>query len=143
MIDIDKFKLFNDYYGHLEGDNCLSQIGHTIGSFADEGVVPYRFGGEEFVLLLSGTSASRTLAIAEGLRQKVQDLQIIHEYSPVGPVVTVSVGVHLGIPPSHERPMDFFDHADQAMYVSKRSGGNRVTVYHDPSGTSTAAEEEE
>ncbi|MBE5815808.1 MAG: GGDEF domain-containing protein [Clostridiales bacterium] len=132
MIDIDKFKLFNDYYGHLEGDRCLSEIGHAIGEYTDEGIVAYRFGGEEFVLLLSGTAASRTLAIAENLRQKVMNLKITHEYSPVASVVTVSVGVHLGVPPAHEKPMDFFDHADQAMYVSKRSGGNRVSVYTEP-----------
>ncbi len=141
MIDIDKFKLFNDYYGHLEGDRCLSMIGNTIGQFAGEEINTYRFGGEEFVLLLWGASASRTISIAEKLRKKVYDLQITHEYSPAAPVVTVSVGVHLGTPPSHEKPMNFFDHADQAMYNSKRSGGNQVSVYRDPAGV-TAAEEE-
>lgn len=129
MLDIDKFKLFNDYYGHLEGDRCLSQIGHTIGSFANEEISTYRFGGEEFVLLLKGTAASRTIAIAEKVRQKVYDLQITHEYSPAAPVVTVSVGVHVGPPPRHEKPMNFFDHADQAMYDSKHAGGNKVSVY--------------
>lgn len=129
MLDIDKFKLFNDYYGHLEGDRCLSQIGHTIGSFANEEISTYRFGGEEFVLLLRGTSASRTIAIAEQVRQKVYDLQITHEYSPAAPVVTVSIGVHVGAPPKHEKPMNFFDHADQAMYDSKHLGGNKVSVY--------------
>lgn len=129
MLDIDKFKLFNDYYGHLEGDHCLSQIGHTIGSFANEEISTYRFGGEEFVLLLRGTAASRTIAIAEQVRQKVYDLQITHEYSPAAPVVTVSIGVHVGAPPKHEKPMNFFDHADQAMYDSKHQGGNKVSVY--------------
>lgn len=141
MIDIDKFKLFNDYYGHLEGDRCLSLIGKAIGEFAGEEINTYRFGGEEFVLLLWGTSASRTIAIAESLRQKVYDMQITHEYSPAAPVVTVSVGVHLGTPPGNEKPMNFFDHADQAMYVSKRSGGNRVSVYRDPAKEETAEEE--
>jgi diguanylate cyclase (GGDEF)-like protein len=129
MIDIDKFKLFNDYYGHLEGDRCLSQIGHTIASFTNEEITTYRFGGEEFVLLLRGTAASRTIAIAEKVRKKVYELQITHEYSPAAPVVTVSIGVHVGPPPKHEKPMDFFDHADQAMYISKRAGGNRVSVF--------------
>lgn len=129
MLDIDKFKLFNDYYGHLEGDHCLSQIGHTIGSFTSPEISTYRFGGEEFVLLLRGTAASRTIAIAEKVRQKVYDLQITHEYSPAAPVVTVSIGVHVGFPPKHEKPMNFFDHADQAMYDSKHAGGNKVSVY--------------
>ncbi|MBR2925216.1 MAG: GGDEF domain-containing protein [Clostridia bacterium] len=129
MLDIDKFKLFNDYYGHLEGDRCLSQIGHTIGSFTSQEISTYRFGGEEFVLLLRGTAASRTIAIAEKVRQKVYDLQITHEYSPAAPVVTVSIGVHVGFPPKHEKPMNFFDHADQAMYDSKHAGGNKVSVY--------------
>jgi len=129
MLDIDKFKLFNDYYGHLEGDRCLSQIGHTIGTFANEEISTYRFGGEEFVLLLRGTAASRTIAIAERVRQKVYELQITHEYSPAAPVVTVSVGVHVGTPPKQEKPMNFFDHADQAMYDSKHAGGNKVSVY--------------
>lgn len=143
MIDIDKFKLFNDYYGHLEGDRCLSEIGHAIGEYTDDGIVTYRFGGEEFVLLLSGQAASRTLAIAESLRQKIMNLKITHEYSPVASVVTVSVGVHLGVPPAHEKPMDFFDHADQAMYVSKRSGGNRVSVYTEPGKEDSASEDDD
>ena len=140
MLDIDKFKLFNDYYGHLEGDRCLSQIGHTIGSFANEEITTYRFGGEEFVLLLRGTAASRTIAIAEQVRQKVYDLQITHEYSPAAPVVTVSVGVHVGSPPKHEKPMNFFDHADQAMYDSKHAGGNKVSVYKPEKAAAAVAE---
>lgn len=143
MIDIDKFKLFNDYYGHLEGDRCLSLIGSAIGEFGGEEINTYRFGGEEFVLLLYGASANRTIAVAESLRQKVYDMQITHEYSPAAPVVTVSVGVHLGTPPGHEKPMNFFDHADQAMYVSKRNGGNQVTVYHDPGKDGSEEDEEE
>jgi diguanylate cyclase (GGDEF)-like protein len=129
MIDIDKFKLFNDYYGHLEGDRCLSLIGHAIGEFTSQEISTYRFGGEEFVLLLRGASASRTIALAESVRQKVISLAIKHEYSPAAPVVTVSVGVHVGVPGKLEKPMDFFDHADQAMYISKRAGGNRVSVF--------------
>jgi diguanylate cyclase (GGDEF)-like protein len=143
MIDIDKFKLFNDYYGHLEGDRCLSLIGNTIGEFSGEEINTYRFGGEEFVLLLFGASANRTIAVAESLRQKVYELQITHEYSPAAPVVTVSVGVHLGTPPGHEKPMNFFDHADQAMYVSKRNSGNQVTVYHEPGKDEGGEDEEE
>ena len=135
MLDIDKFKLFNDYYGHLEGDRCLSLIGHAIGEFTSQEISTYRFGGEEFVLLLRGASASRTIALAESVRQKVISLAIKHEYSPAAPVVTVSVGVHVGVPGKLEKPMDFFDHADQAMYVSKRAGGNRVSVF---SGASQA-----
>lgn len=129
MVDIDKFKLFNDYYGHLEGDRCLSLIGKAIGEFNAEEISTYRFGGEEFVVLLWGTSASRSIALAENLCDKVHDLGIVHEYNPNAPVVTVSVGVHLGKPKKDEKPMNFFDRADQAMYRSKRSGGNRTSVY--------------
>ncbi len=133
MFDIDKFKLYNDYYGHMEGDNCLSQIGQCIGSFANEEISAYRFGGEEFVLLLKGASAKRTIAIAETVRAKVQELAIPHEYGRCDKVVTVSVGVHLGKPGRDERPMDFFDRADQAMYQGKRIGGNQVSVFHEDS----------
>ncbi len=129
MVDIDKFKLFNDYYGHLEGDRCLSLIGKAIGEYTTEDISTYRFGGEEFVVLLWGTSASRTIALAESLCDKVHDLGIVHEYNPNAPVVTVSVGVHLGKPKKDEKPMNFFDRADQAMYQSKRNGGNKTTVF--------------
>ncbi len=139
MLDIDKFKLFNDYYGHLEGDRCLSLIGHAIGGFTNPEITTYRFGGEEFVLLLRGQSASRTIAIAENVRQQVMALAIKHEYSPAAPVVTVSVGVHVGVPNKQEKPMDFFDHADQAMYMSKRAGGNRVSVFSGASEAEAAA----
>ncbi|MBE5801582.1 MAG: GGDEF domain-containing protein [Clostridiales bacterium] len=130
MIDIDKFKLYNDYYGHTEGDNCLATIGRTISTFAGDQVSAFRFGGEEFVLLLWGNATKQTIALAEQIRKTIYNMQIPHEYSPIGTCVTVSVGVYVATPKRDDKPMDFFDRADQAMYRSKKARGNVVSAYY-------------
>ena len=79
MIDVDHFKLFNDTYGHPEGDACLSRIGETLaGIAAATGGFAARYGGEEFSLLLPNTATCRALEIGEMVRAAVQDLAIPH-----------------------------------------------------------------
>jgi|GEM_PF-622399 len=127
MMDIDLFKVYNDNLGHPAGDECLIQVARAIESSLQRKTdMAFRYGGEEFVVLLPTCPALVGLEYAERIREHVQDLGIIHPDSPVSPVVTVSVGVST-LDPDH--PMDgkrLLDLADSALYQAKTEGRNRV-----------------
>ena len=129
MIDVDHFKLFNDTYGHPEGDACLSRIGETLaGIAAAASGFAARYGGEEFCLLLPNSAASRALEIGEMVRAAVQNLAIPHVTSS-HLTVTVSVGV-AGVKPSETlNPGDLLEAADASLYVAKRRGRNAVAEH--------------
>ena len=126
MIDVDHFKLFNDTYGHPEGDGCLSRLGETLASLAnDTKGFAGRYGGEEFCLLLPNTAASRALEIGEKVRLAVQGLSVPHATSNHR-TVTVSVGVASTRPNDTQQPSDLIEAADASLYIAKRSGRNTV-----------------
>ena len=101
MIDVDHFKLFNDTYGHPEGDACLSRIGETLSGIADETMgFAGRYGGEEFCLLLPNTDAARALEIGEMVRAAVQATRRCLTHLGYQ-TVTVSVGVACTRPERH------------------------------------------
>ena len=129
MIDVDHFKLFNDTYGHPEGDACLSRIGETLAGLATATAgFAARYGGEEFSLLLPGTDTSHALGIGEMVRAAVQSLMIPHATSD-HQAVTVSVGV-AGVRPSEAlNPSDLLEAADASLYVAKRNGRNTVAEH--------------
>jgi len=126
MIDVDHFKLFNDNYGHLEGDQCLRAIGETLGEAASHKAdFAARYGGEEFVLLLPDTNLTAALDIAERLRVAVAALTIDHRYAPCG-YVTISIGVASLTPSGAETRQALIETADMGLYAAKRNGRNRV-----------------
>jgi diguanylate cyclase (GGDEF)-like protein len=126
MIDVDHFKLFNDNYGHVEGDQCLRTIGDTLASVASHKAdLAARYGGEEFVLLLPDTSLAAALDIAERLRGGVVALEIGHRFAPCGHV-TISIGVAALTSTNGEGPQALLEAADAALYAAKRNGRNRV-----------------
>jgi len=129
MIDVDHFKLFNDTYGHPEGDACLSRIGETLAglAMATAGFAA-RNGGEEFSLLLPGADTNRALEMGEMVRLAVQNLMIPHATSS-HQTVTVSVGV-AGVRPSEAlNPSDLLEAADASLYMAKRNGRNAVAEH--------------
>ncbi len=129
MIDVDHFKLFNDHCGHVEGDECLRQVGEVIGIAAAKGsYFAARYGGEEFSLLLPGADAEAALAAAEQLRRTVEDLAIAHAAAPRG-CVTVSVGVAALRPAPGENAQALVEAADAALYAAKRQGRNTVVAH--------------
>jgi diguanylate cyclase (GGDEF)-like protein len=129
MIDVDHFKLFNDTYGHPEGDACLSRIGETLNEIAvSTSGFAARYGGEEFSLLVPNTTARRALEIGETVRTTVQDLAILHATSN-HQTVTVSVGVASLRPNQVLDPNDLLEAADASLYVAKRQGRNRVAQH--------------
>ena len=129
MIDVDHFKLFNDTYGHPEGDACLSRLGETLSGVAAETMgFAGRYGGEEFCLLLPNTDARRALEIGELVRSAVQDLAIPHCTSS-HQSVTVSVGVACTRPNENQQPGDLIEAADAALYAAKHRGRNAVVEH--------------
>jgi diguanylate cyclase (GGDEF)-like protein len=129
MIDVDYFKLFNDTYGHPEGDVCLSRLGETLAGIAAE-TMGYagRYGGEEFCLLLPNTDAKRAQEIGEMLRAAIQGLALPHSTSDYQ-TVTVSVGVACTNPNGTQRPGDLIEAADAALYAAKHRGRNAVVEH--------------
>jgi diguanylate cyclase (GGDEF)-like protein len=129
MIDVDHFKLFNDTYGHPEGDACLSRLGETLaGIAADTLGFAGRYGGEEFCLLLPNTDSNRALEIGETVRAAVQNLAMPHITS-LHQTVTVSVGVASARPSDTQRPGDLIEAADAALYAAKHRGRNAVVEH--------------
>jgi diguanylate cyclase (GGDEF)-like protein len=131
IIDADNFKLFNDHYGHLAGDECLRLIATQIAAVARRpGDLAARYGGEEFVLLMPETSESGALHVANRLRTLVQELELIHEGNPPTGMVTVSIGLATCLPNApgsiRSSPADLLSAADRSLYQAKRDGRNRV-----------------
>jgi diguanylate cyclase (GGDEF)-like protein len=129
MIDVDHFKLYNDTYGHPEGDACLTRLGETLsGIAADTMGFAGRYGGEEFCLLLPNTDAIKALEIGEMVRAAVVDLGVPHATSSHR-TVTVSVGVAATLPSDTQRPGDLIEAADAALYAAKHRGRNTVVEH--------------
>ncbi|MCA0445499.1 MAG: diguanylate cyclase [Bacteroidetes bacterium] len=131
MIDIDHFKKYNDNYGHLEGDYCLKQVSAVLAHTGNRpGDLVARFGGEEFVVLLSGASLEPAKKMAENLRAAVSNLKIRHEYSENADHVTISLGLASIVPAfDQNNPNVLISLADTALYQAKKSGRNRVVVF--------------
>lgn len=123
MIDIDFFKDYNDYYGHLSGDKVIRTIAQTLKSqlFRASDVIA-RFGGEEFVLILPNLVAEQAEKYAEKLRETVFNLAIPHKNSPLSNQVTISIGLCTGVPSVE---YDVLGKADAALYLAKQEGRNR------------------
>jgi diguanylate cyclase (GGDEF)-like protein len=129
MIDVDHFKLYNDTYGHPEGDACLTRLGEALaGIAADTMGFAGRYGGEEFCLLLPNTGPQKALEIGETVRATIQGLGLPHITSN-HQAVTVSVGVAATLPNEAQRPGDLVEAADAALYAAKHRGRNTVVEH--------------
>ena len=129
MIDVDHFKLFNDRYGHVEGDVCLRRIGKLLKEIATgDDDLPARYGGEEFALLLPGANIDAALKVGERLRRAVENLCLVHASSPEGQV-TISIGCASLVPGVAENAEHLVEAADIALYEAKRRGRNTVVAH--------------
>lgn len=120
VIDIDKFKKINDTEGHSAGDNVLREMVRLINKVNRNTDLCYRYGGEEFVVVLSKTDKYGAMVIAERLREAVADLRICAESGPIQ--ITVSVGASSFS--ESDCTEDLLNRADKAMYKIKNQGGN-------------------
>lgn len=126
LLDVDYFKLYNDHYGHLAGDDCLKQLAQVIaGCACRRGDLAARFGGEEFIILLPNTSLLGALTIAEKIRSAAAQLDLPHAHSPWGKV-TCSLGVATQIGQAETSPLSLLSLADKALYIAKAEGRNCV-----------------
>ena len=128
MIDVDFFKKINDEYGHHCGDLILCEIAKTIQSACRGSDITFRYGGEEFVVLLANTNASGASIIAERIRQQIAETYINYLNKKIG--TTISVGVATRLFGIKEQISDLFERADKALYVAKKTGRNCVINSH-------------
>lgn len=129
MLDIDHFKNVNDTYGHLCGDVCLKQVARTAQDLLQRPADgAFRYGGEEFVVLLPATDEQGALYLGEQIRQKVSDLVVGCEGQEIR--FTVSIGVGCLIPDANTSPADLLHNADVALYDAKHGGRNRVCSFN-------------
>lgn len=125
LLDIDFFKKYNDKYGHLEGNKALLQLGKTIQSCLRSMDSAYRYGGEEFTVILPQTSSAEAETVAHRIREAVEKLSFtINENETAA--ITISIGVAEYC--YGDEKETFVKKADQAMYISKKKGRNRVTT---------------
>lgn len=127
MMDIDHFKLYNDNYGHQEGDKCLQLIAAAIREQLKRGGDRVaRYGGEEFVCILRHTNVQSAQHIAEKIRAAVQALAIPHKASPTAKTISISVGGACEAQFVDQTTTTLLKRADDNLYQAKKQGRNRV-----------------
>jgi diguanylate cyclase (GGDEF)-like protein/PAS domain S-box-containing protein len=129
MIDVDFFKAYNDRHGHLAGDACLKRISQTLDEVVNRASdVVCRYGGEEFVVVLSGTDQIGAREVAERMCQRVRSVQMAQGGAELGDMVTLSMGIASEIPHLSENPENLLLRADQALYQAKAKGRDRIEM---------------
>lgn len=128
MTDIDFFKSYNDYYGHLQGDECLRRVAGVLKAALREGDFLGRFGGEEFVLVLPNTPADAAMRVAERCRNLILAENIPHERSPFRQTVTASFGVGTTVPTEQGTPTAFLNLVDTQLYAAKDNGRDCIAA---------------
>ncbi len=126
MVDVDRFKRYNDLYGHAAGDTCLKRVAELMRSAAARPTdIVARYGGEEFCIILPETDEAGAMVIAERLRRAVMDAALPHAGSDTG-IVTISLGMASYAPGQSRRTCeDLLIQADRALYTAKRAGRNQ------------------
>jgi len=126
MLDIDFFKRFNDTYGHACGDVVLQMVASVIQQNTRNQDMAARYGGEEFVVMLSDTPSKTAQKIAERIRNSIENLDILYDGQHLN--LTISIGVAQYNPEIDTTAKTLVDRADKALYSSKQTGRNKVTV---------------
>ncbi|MCC5606198.1 diguanylate cyclase [Nostoc sp. CHAB 5834] len=130
LLDVDKFKSYNDYYGHLGGDDCLIRIAQTVQQtvYRPADLVA-RYGGEEFSVLLPNTDLAGSIKVAQNIQQAIHDQGIPHAQSDVKDIVTLSLGITCVIPTYDIKPDTLIASADKALYNAKQKGRDRYCTH--------------
>jgi diguanylate cyclase (GGDEF)-like protein len=128
MLDIDRFKAYNDRFGHEAGDNALRAVAAAIDETVRTADQSFRYGGEEFCCTFPETDEAGAMIVADRLRAAVERLGLVHPENLPWGVVTISVGVATLRPPPAVGPEDLLRAADQALYRAKAEGRNRTVV---------------
>lgn len=129
MLDVDHFKRFNDCLGHLAGDDALRRVASCLQECLQrEGDVACRFGGEEFVIILTDTGLEGASHVAARVHQRVAELAIAHPAAELGRL-TVSIGLAIATPGQDAEPDELIAQADRALYAAKHKGRNQTCVW--------------
>jgi len=127
LFDIDHFKLYNDHYGHIDGDEALRHVARCIGAVMRAGESAYRYGGEEFLILLSDCDLDGAASAAERVRSAVEAEAISHEARPSRPpLVTLSGAAGSWTPETAAPTGELLARIDEALYAAKNAGRNRI-----------------
>jgi len=127
IMDIDHFKLYNDFYGHVQGDKCLITVAKLISQeISRPADVFCRFGGEEFAIILPETELSGAISLAKKINENVEQAEIRHESSPTSDFITLSLGVDSTVPDTKNAKVFFLEHVDNLLYEAKQQGRNTV-----------------
>jgi diguanylate cyclase (GGDEF)-like protein len=127
FMDIDLFKAFNDHYGHLAGDDCLRKLAQGLNEVIQRPAdLLARYGGEEFACVLPETDTQGAIAVADKIRQKIDNLNITFTSPTSGDHITVSMGLATLIPLKAQSSADLIRLADELLYEAKKLGRNRV-----------------
>ncbi|MGK7940595.1 MAG: GGDEF domain-containing protein [Crocosphaera sp.] len=129
LCDLDYFHRYNNYYGHQQGDYCLRQVAHILQeTLKRAGDMVFRYGGEEFAIILPNTPGEGAEFIAEQIVQRIEQAQIAHSPSPISSYVTVSIGIAVRVNSSVSSSQTLFEMADTALYRAKATGRNRYCL---------------
>ncbi|HHO65917.1 MAG TPA: GGDEF domain-containing protein, partial [Epsilonproteobacteria bacterium] len=126
IFDIDHFKAYNDTYGHLRGDSALKRIADILNQHIKENDHMFRFGGEEFVAILTNTSLEKAIQLAQKIQTDIRDEAIEHKTSSTHDCMTCSVGIASQIPNNDVAYSELFEKADKNLYLAKDQGRNRI-----------------
>lgn len=129
LLDVDHFKIFNDSFGHLEGDACLKRIAQVMqGCIGRGGDLVARYGGEEMAVMLPNVDLAGTLKVAARIHARLAETPWAFPQSPTVDRVTVSIGAAALIPAAGQSHTALIEAADAALYLAKRSGRNRTAA---------------
>lgn len=129
LLDVDYFKLFNDHFGHQQGDVCLIAVAQSMTRSVKRATdLVARYGGEEFAVILPNTRRAGAIIVAETIQAEIAALKIAHPSSPISSFLTVSLGVASTLPSEKGSPSDLIAVADAALYQAKRRGRNRYWI---------------
>ena len=128
MIDIDNFKHYNDTNGHPQGDIVLRGAARLFKKYCRDTDFVFRYGGEEFAVLLPETTAPQAYIIAERIRKAIAEYPFLNRANQPGGALTVSIGI-AGYPEDANSETELIDAADKALYNVKRSSRNRCCIY--------------
>ena len=130
ILDVDKFKIYNDTYGHPQGDLLLQSLAHTLAVTLKRPTdFVARIGGEEFAVVLPSTDLEGARIVAEELRSQVEAMQVPDPDNQNTTSVTISLGATSRVPEQGDLISDFINRADEALYEAKRTGRNRVRAF--------------
>jgi diguanylate cyclase (GGDEF)-like protein len=128
LCDVDRFKLYNDRYGHVAGDEVLQAISRAVAETVRSGDMAYRYGGEEILVIMPEQSAETSIIAMERVREAVSRLAIPHAANRPYGVVTISVGL-VAIGQGEQLPWEaVLNRADAALYRAKAEGRNRLAL---------------